>query len=95
MHDVGLGRISDFINKHHAGKGALEAWHQEAIEASWVNSMDIKRRYASSSFLEENHVVFNIKGNSFRLVTQVAYNSGTVIIKWIGTHAEYGKKIFP
>jgi mRNA interferase HigB len=46
-------------------------------------------------FLKENYVIFNIKGNSYRLVVKVAYNSQTVLVKWIGTHAEYDKKTFP
>jgi len=87
--------VDDFIKKHPTGKSSIESWYYEAMNSSWKTSMDIKNRYANASFIEKNHVIFNIKGNSFRLVTKVAYNSGTVFIKWIGTHSEYNKKSFP
>jgi len=87
--------IDEFIKAHPDGKSSIESWYYEAVNASWKTNMDIKRRYASASFLEKNHVIFNIKGNSYRLVTQIAYKSGVVYIKWLGTHAEYDKKVFP
>ena len=87
--------IDSFIRKHSDAKSSIESWHQEALDACWKNTMDIKNRYASASFLGDNYVIFNIKGNSYRLVTKVAYKQQTVLIKWIGTHAEYSKKKFP
>lgn len=87
--------IDEFIKKHPDGKSSIESWYYEAVNSSWKSSMDIKKRYASASFLAKNHVIFNIKGKSYRLVTKIAYNTGVVLIKWIGTHAEYSKKEFP
>ncbi len=87
--------IREFIQCHPDGKGSIESWYQEAKHASWKTSMDIKKRYASASFLADNHVVFNIKGNSYRLVTRIAYNTGVVYIAWLGTHADYDKRQFP
>jgi len=87
--------IDSFIRKHPDAKSSIESWYQEVIGASWKNTMDIKNRYATASFIGNNYVIFNIKGNSYRLVTKVAYNRQTVLIKWIGTHAEYSKKKFP
>lgn len=87
--------IDIFIRKHPDAKSSIESWYQEARDAFWKSSMDIKNRYASASFLGNNFVIFNIKGNSYRLVTKVAYKQQTVLIKWIGTHAEYNKKKFP
>mgnify|MGYP000349300834 CR=1 FL=1 len=95
MRVVGLELITAFIKKHPAGKGAIETWYYDTKKGCWKNSMDIKNRYANASFLVENHVVFNLRGNKFRLVTCVAYNTGIVMVKWIGTHAEYSRKIFP
>jgi len=87
--------IDDFIKKHADSKSSLESWYSEAVKAEWKTSMDIKNRYTSASFLSENYVIFNIKGNSYRLVSKIAYNTGVVLIKWIGTHSEYDKKNFP
>ena len=87
--------IDSFVRKHPNAKSSIESWYQECLDASWNNTSDIKNRYASASFLGDNHVVFNIKGNSYRLVTKVAYKRQTVLIKWVGTHAVYSKKKFP
>ena len=84
-----------FILAHPEGKGSIESWYAEAKAASWKKSMDIKQRYPAASFLADKHVIFNIKGNRYRLVTRVSYQSGKVFIRWIGTHAEYDKRTFP
>jgi mRNA interferase HigB len=60
-----LGILEDFIRKHADIKSSLESWLQEAKTSEWKNTMDIKNRYASASFLKENYVIFNIKGNSY------------------------------
>lgn len=95
MNVVSRKIINDFIKKHADSKSSLESWHSEALKANWKTSMDIKNRYVSASFLSKNYVIFNIKGNSYRLVTQIAYNIGIINIKWMGTHEEYNKKTFP
>ena len=97
MNVISKREIDKFIRKHRDTKTPLEAWFHEANAKTtiWKTSSDIKKRYPSASFLEKNYVIFNIKGNNYRLVTKVAYNSGIVFIKWIGTHAEYDKKKFP
>ena len=87
--------IDKFIRKHRDTKGPLGAWYKEAKSTTWRTSIDIKNKYSSVSFLEKNYVIFNIKGNKYRLVTKVAYKMGVVYIKWFGTHAEYDKKRFP
>lgn len=87
--------ITDFVKKHPDGKSSIESWYHEAKQAAWKTSMDIKNRYSTVSFLRNNYVIFNIKGRSYRMVTRIAYKTGYVFIKWIGTHAEYSKKSFP
>ncbi len=68
---------------------ALAAWYQEVRRAVWKNSADIKKRYAQASIVGADRVVFNIKGNSYRLVVAVDYLGSILFIKWIGTHEEY------
>ncbi len=75
-------------------RGALDAWRAEVEQAVWASPQDIKDRYASASFLGSNRVIFNIKGNSYRLVVKVRFQNGIVMIEWGGTHAEYDKKDF-
>lgn len=69
----------------------LKAWHEEAKAAVWKTPQDIKHRYRHASFVGNNRVVFNIKGNDYRLITAVAYRFEAVYIKFIGTHAEYDR----
>ena len=70
-------------------KSALEAWFTEARNAKWKNSAEVKRLYATASIVSSDRVVFNVKGNDYRLVVAIDYEKGIVWIKWIGTHAEY------
>ncbi len=70
----------------------LTSWKNETEEVSWHNPQDIKDRYSNASFLDDNIVFFNIKGKHYRLRVQVDYEREIVIVKWIGTHAEYTKK---
>ena len=72
-----------------AVKSALDAWFHEVRHASWSSSADVKRSYANASIVGADRVVFNIKGNSYRLVAAVDYVRAIVFIKWIGTHKEY------
>lgn len=80
-----------FWEKYPDSEQPLKAWHDEAKKAFWKTLQDIKRQYASASFLPNNHVVFNIKGNQYRLVVAVAYKIGAVYVKFVGTDAEYDR----
>lgn len=91
MRILGEREIVAFCRRHNQAKGYLEAWVDEVRRADWVTSHDIKKRYSTASFLSDNRVVFNIKGNDYRLVVQVVYINGIVKIERIGTHAEYDK----
>lgn len=78
-------------NDQRAVKGALDSWFQEVRKAEWKSSADVKANYANASIVGADRVVFNIKGNSYRLVAAVDYRRGIVFIKWIGTHADYDR----
>ena len=70
-------------------KAALETWFHEGKHAVWKNSSDIKASYATASVVDAERVVFDIKGNAYRLITAVDYRRAIVFIKWLGTHREY------
>lgn len=80
-----------FYKKYPEAKAALEVWHSDAKKSTWNKPDDIKRIYASASFLKDNRVVFNIKGNDFRLIVHIDYPHKIVRVKFIGTHSEYDK----
>jgi mRNA interferase HigB len=70
-------------------KAALDAWFNEVSKAEWANTSDVKELYATASIVSADRIVFNIKGNSYRLVVAVDFEKKIVFIKWIGTHAGY------
>jgi mRNA interferase HigB len=69
----------------------LKAWVKEVEHAQWKTPNDIKARYNSADILNDNRIVFNIKGNHYRLVVKIHYNTQIVYIRFIGTHKEYDK----
>ena len=74
-----------------AVKAALDAWFDEVSKADWTSSADVKRLYATASIVSAERVVFNIKGNDYRLVVAVDFEKGIVWIKWIGTHKAHDR----
>lgn len=93
MRVIALGTLRGFWQRPGRGDAEqpLRAWFKEAEKADWTGPADIKRRYASASFLNDNRVVFNIGGNKYRLIVRIMYRSRTVYIRFIGTHAEYDR----
>jgi len=94
MRILNLPRLEEYKQEHADVRGQLDAWRDEVEREAWQTPQDIKRRCKSADFLAGNRVIFNIKGNSYRLVVQVRYRGGIVVIEWVGTHAEYSKKTF-
>jgi mRNA interferase HigB len=74
-----------------AVKSALDAWFYEAQQADWKNPADERKAYSSASIIGSDRVVFNIKGNDYRLVVAINYRLQIVFIKWLGSHAQYDK----
>ncbi|WP_284943699.1 type II toxin-antitoxin system HigB family toxin [Acidisoma cladoniae] len=72
-------------------KAALDAWFAEVSQAAWTSSVDVKKRYATASIVSAERIVFNIKGNDYRLVVAVDFEKSIVWIKWIGSHKAYDK----
>lgn len=92
MNVVGRNRLKAFCGEHADARKWVENWLSDVATSSWKTSHDISQRYASASFLAENGVIFNVKGNDYRMETTVAYKTGVVVVRWIGTHAEYDKR---
>ena len=76
---------------HRRAEIPLRAWYAEASRADWAAPADIKDAYRSASFLANNRVIFNIKGNDYRLVVAVHYHRRMMFIRFAGTHREYDK----
>ena len=83
--------LRDFWEIHPDSGQQLKAWYQETSKAEWTTPNEIKKEYPSASFLADNRVVFNIKGNTYRLIVKISYDYQMAWIRFIGTHAEYDK----
>lgn len=91
MRIISRKTLRDFWEKHPDARQALQSWYADVEQARWQSPADIKKTYASVSFLSNNRLVFNIKGNQYRIVIVVQYRYGFVYIRFVGTHAEYDR----
>jgi mRNA interferase HigB len=91
MRVIALKMLREFWHKHASAEQSLRAWFKEVENADWEKPSDVKAVHPSASFLNNNRVVFNIKGNTYRLVTRINYPYRIVYTRFIGTHAEYDK----
>ena len=83
--------LRQFWEKHPDAMIPLQTWFQDVERAKWSSPTDIKSLYQNASFLVNNRVVFNVKGNRYRLVVVVIYQHSLVYIRFVGTHAEYDR----
>jgi len=88
---IALSNLREFWEKHPQAEIPMRTWYAEVSRSIWQNPTDIKRVHRQASFLANNRVIFNIKGNDYRLVVAVHYNRGLMYIRFVGTHAEYDR----
>ena len=91
MRIIAVGTLRDFWRKHHDAEIPLRSWYAGVSRASWHGPADVKAAYRNASFVANNRVVFNIKGNVYRLVVAVHYNRGMIFIRFVGAHRAYDK----
>lgn len=89
MRVIAVSTLRAFWAQHPSAEQPLKAWYAEATCATWSQPADIKGQYRSASVLKNRRVVFNIKGNDYRLVVAIAYKLHIVYVKFVGTHQEY------
>ncbi len=89
MRVIAVTALRAFWQQHPDAEQPLKAWFEEASKASWTQTSDIKAQYRSASILKNRRVVFNIKGNEYRLIVAIAYRLQIVYVKFIGTHRQY------
>jgi len=83
--------LREFWEKHPDASIPLQTWFHDVEHANWITPADIKAVYQNASFVANNRVVFNIKGNHYRLVVVVVYQHGVVFIRFVGTHEAYDR----
>ena len=89
MRIIAVSTLRQFWLKYPDSREPLAAWVAVVSRAAWLQPADVKMQYQNASILKNRRVVFNIKGNSYRLIVAVAYQLGIVFVKFIGTHAQY------
>ena len=89
MRVIAVSTLRAFWERHPDAEQPLKAWYEEATNATWAQPADIKARYRSASVLKTRRVVFNVKGNDYRLIVAIAYKLQIVYVKFVGTHQEY------
>lgn len=83
--------LREFWNAHPKAEQYLKTWYKTVKNANWKTPADVKMTYSDASILKNNRIVFNIKGNSYRLITRVNYEKQWLFIRFIGTHSQYDK----
>lgn len=83
--------LREFWEKHASSEQYLKTWYDTAMNSNWHSPHDVKNTYANASILKNERIVFNIKGNDFRLVAKFNFDKQWIFIRFIGTHAEYDK----
>lgn len=83
--------LDDFARRHADALLPLKAWYQKTDMANWSSFEDVKKDFPSADYVGNERYVFNIKGNTYRLVVLIRFKIRTVFIKFIGTHAEYNR----
>ena len=91
MRIISRRALREYWSKHPDAVRPLQAWYNYVKRAEWKTPSDVKNAYRNASFLANNRVVFNIKGNIYRLVVTIRYQYSIVYIRFIGTHEEYNK----
>jgi len=89
MRIVSKKKLREFWELHPDAKQPLLAWYREVEKEDWDTPAKVKEKYRNASIVGDNRVVFNIKGNSYRLVVKISYPARVVLERFVGTHAEY------
>ena len=83
--------LREFWEKHTDSEHQLKTWYAEVLKAKWETPNDVKKYYPKASIVADNRVIFNIKGNKYRMVVKFNYKRGWAFIRFIGTHSDYEK----
>jgi len=83
--------LREFWEKYPDTEQYLKTWYDTAINADWRTPADVKQTYSTASILKNNRVIFNIKGNSYRIVAKFNFEKQWIFIRFVGTHSEYDK----
>lgn len=91
MRIIARSTLRTFWEQHPDAEQPLKAWFHDAEQARWTTPAEVKAAYGNASIIGNNRVVFNIKGNEYRLIVMIRYDISIVFIRFVGSHKEYDK----
>ena len=91
MRIIAKKTLREFWERHSAAEAPLLAWYREVEREDWATPADVKAKYGSASIIGSERVVFNIKGNDYRLVVRINYVYRIVYVRFVGAHADYDR----
>lgn len=91
MRIIAISTLRSYWLKQKTAEQPLKSWIKEAENSNWKNSAELKAKYRNASIITSKRVVFNIKGNDYRLIVDIEYRLKIIFIVWIGTHSQYDK----
>ena len=91
MRVIAKENLQEFARRHADARGQLLAWLREVEQEEWGSPAQVQGRYRRASIVGKDRVVFRIKGNAYRLVVRINYPYRVVVIRFVGTHAEYNR----
>ena len=91
MQVIARRTLREFWERYPRAETPLKLWFATISGASWTSPADVRAQFNSADFVGDNRVIFDVGGNKYRIVAHVAYPFGRVLIKFVGTHAEYDK----
>jgi len=93
MRIIAFRTLREFFEKpeYSDSEPSLKAWHNDVKTVAWKNPNELRQQYKNASFIGEGRVVFNFKGNDYRLVVAIDYEFQVIFIRFIGTHNQYNK----
>ena len=89
MRVIAVKTLKEYAQEFHQAEQALYSWYDEATVAEWNNVAELKSQYKNASILNNKRVVFNIHGNSYRLIVDIEYRLKIIFVVWFGTHKHY------
>lgn len=91
MNVISYKKLKEFYEIHADSKNHLTAWFKTVKKANWKDLNALKTDFNNADLISDNRIVFNIKGNHYRLIVRINFEHKRMMIKWLGTHAEYDK----
>lgn len=91
MHVISRPKLIEFWEKHQDAETPLKLWFKKVEQAKWKSINDLKKDYPTADYVGENRVVFDIKGNHYRIIVLIFFDGQKAYIRFVGTHAEYSK----